>query len=150
MQFILLSTEDNIFYSTMSWHAQSLHILISTWNQEPVFHCLSTRVRHHIMFSQRPSTPKAHHKAFSLRQQSPPSSQALQLLQTQLNQHEKHLCLHSFFLGRWIASSPSCAVEVEERDRGGGGVRQEWAKIPLYVCQGGIQSYNYSIGGFGL
>lgn len=83
----------------------------------------------------------------------PLSCLALQLLQTQLHQAERHLlCLSSVF-GAINARSPICAVrgEGEEED-----MRQEVRlkkekkrKIPLHVCQAGRKSCNYNIGGFG-
>lgn len=72
------------------------------------------------------TAPKTYNKAFP-KQQSPLSSQALQIIQTQLYQDEKYLlCFHSFF-GAIKASSPSCAVrggeEREKKDASG-----EWEK----------------------
>lgn len=80
------------------------------WNKDWLFHSLSTRGHHHSKFLQTPSPPKTGHKA------SPVSCKALQLLQTQLYQDEKHLlCLHSF-LEQLMPARQS--VQWEEARRG--------------------------------
>lgn len=69
------------------------------------------------MFFQTSSAPQDSLQSLSCKQQSPLSSQALQLLQTQLYQDEKHLlCFHSF-LEQLMPARQAVQWEVEKRGR---------------------------------
>lgn len=126
-----------------------LSLLIYSTLRQLSFHCLSTRVRHHIMFLSSVLSSPDVLQSLSCKQQSPLSSQALQLLQTQLYQDEKYLlCFHSFF-GAINACSPSCAVRGgEEREKEA--VSGEWEKSLFVFVKEEEKSCNYNIGGFGL